>query len=339
VLESGDTPSPTAQRARTVIGRQVQHLARLVDDLLDVSRVTTGKVRLNRESLDLGDLVANAMTAWREAGRFQRHEVALDVSPVWINADETRVEQILTNLVGNALKYTPAGGQVTVRVTKNREHAVLEVADTGIGIPPGLIGRIFDLFVQGDRLLDRAQGGLGLGLTLVKALVALHGGAVDVKSAGANDGTVFTVRFPSVSAPVASRPVVTSSPHAIPGRRILIVEDNEDAREMLRLMLTLAGHDVHESGDGLTAVALAATLAPDVALVDVGLPGIDGYEVARRLRAGHGGERMLLVATTGYGQAEDRERALDAGFDAHLTKPVSPERLAEVINHRHVRAA
>jgi signal transduction histidine kinase len=317
-------------RATAVIGRQVQHLSRLVDDLLDVTRVMHGKVYLDRRPLDLGELVQNLATAWRASGRFDRHEVEVHTEPAWIDADETRMEQVVGNLVGNALKYTPAGGQVRVRVRAHAECAVLEVTDTGVGIPPRLLPAVFDLFVQGDRALDRTQGGLGLGLTLVKALVGLHGGSVQATSDGPGRGTTFTARLPLIPPPAPAEPRADAS--AMPGsrRRILLVEDNQDSREMVRLALSLAGHEVHEAPDGPTAVELARTIAPDIAVVDIGLPGIDGYEVARRIRAMPGGKAVRLVALTGYGQAADRLRALEAGFDAHLTKPVTPERLAEL---------
>ena len=296
-----------------------------------MGRLTTGKVSLNRRPLDLGDLVAGAMGAWRAAGRFSQHQVVLESASVWADIDETRIEQVIDNLVSNALKYTPRGGLVTVRVLEEDEAAVLEVRDTGAGLPPELGERIFELFVQGERTPDRAQGGLGIGLTLVRALVALHGGTVSARSDGTGRGSVFTVRLPRVPAPAASS--VASRPPAVnpTPRRILIVEDNDDAREMLRIQLTQEGHEVHEAADGPTGVDMAAAVAPEVVLVDVGLPGLDGYEVARRICAGSGGRSILLIALTGYGQAEDQSRARDAGFSLHLTKPVPPERLHAAI--------
>ncbi len=327
---AGKSPE-TMERARAVIGQQVQRLSRLVDDLLDVSRVTTGKVRLTRQPLDLAELVASAVTTWREAGRFHRHHVSVDVSPAWIEADATRIEQILDNLIGNSLKYTPAEGRVTVRVEQDGKDAVLEVADSGTGIPLTLIDKVFDLFVQGDRAADRAQGGLGIGLTLVKALTTLHGGTVIASSDGIRKGSVFTVRLPSIAAPAKPRHAAPVAAPPVPHCRILIVEDNDDAREMLRIALSLAGHTVYEAADGRTGIGMAAEVAPDVALIDIGLPGLDGYEVARRIRGSANGKSIRLIAITGYGQAEDQQRALDAGFDAHLTKPVQPERLAELM--------
>jgi len=331
VLQNPKTQEATGQRARAVIDRQVEHLSRLVEDLLDVGRLTTGKVRLHRRPLDLGALVTAVMDEWRTAGRFARHQVDLDIGTVWVEADETRGQQILENLVGNALKYTPAGGRVTIRVAEEDGQAVLEISDTGAGLPSALLGRIFDLFVQGERALDRAQGGLGIGLTIVKALVVLHGGTVTVRSEGPGHGSVFTVHLPSSSRPgEARRPALPSAP-ASARRRILIIEDNEDARVMLRTQLALDGHDIHEAADGYAGIDKATAVVPDVVLVDVGLPGLDGYEVARRIRAERNGQAVRLVAITGYGQPEDRSRALEAGFDVHLTKPVSPEQLAEVL--------
>jgi CheY-like chemotaxis protein/anti-sigma regulatory factor (Ser/Thr protein kinase) len=320
-----------AERARAVIGRQVKHLSRLVDDLLDVSRMTTGKVVLARRPMDLAELVRSAVAGWRASGRFDRHTVEVQAAPAWIDADETRMEQVLSNLVGNALKYTPAGGLVTIRVAADDDVARLEVADTGAGIPDALIEKVFDLFVQGERTLDRAEGGLGIGLTLVKLLVRMHGGTVSAQSEGPGHGAVFTVRLPRVVSPAPPSPARPSGAGWRERRRILLVEDNADAREMLRFGLTLQGHEVHEAGDGPAAVELAATVRPDIAFVDIGLPGIDGYEVARRIRATEGGKSIYLVAITGYGQAEDRRRAQEAGFDAHETKPVLSEQLGRLV--------
>jgi signal transduction histidine kinase/CheY-like chemotaxis protein len=319
-----------AEHARAVIGRQVQHLSRMVDDLLDASRMTTGKVLLTRRPLDLAELVRGAVAGWRASGRFDRHAVRVEASAVWIDADETRMEQVLSNLVGNALKYTPQGGRVTIRVGPEGDAAVLEVADTGAGIPAAILDKVFDLFVQGDRTLDRAEGGLGIGLTLVKLLVRMHGGSVMARSDGAGQGSVFTVHLDRIATPVPTA-VAAPDDRSQARRRILLVEDNADAREMLRIGLTQQGHEVHEAADGTAGVDLAARVEPDVALIDIGLPGIDGYEVARRIREAQNGRSIYLVAVTGYGQAEDRRRARDAGFDAHATKPVLPERLARLI--------
>jgi signal transduction histidine kinase len=320
------------ERARTVIHRQVQHLARLVEDLLDVSRVTSGKVVLLREPTDLGEVVASAIASWRAAGRFARHRVAADTAPVWVDADPTRLEQVVGNVLANALKYTPSGGAITVRVAAEGERARLDVEDTGAGIPVDLLPRIFELFVQGERTLDRAQGGLGIGLTLTRALVEMHGGTVEAHSAGPGRGATFTIRLPRIPAPGAPARAAAPAPANPRPRRIVVVEDNVDARDMLRLQLERDGHEVHVAATGPSGVELAESVRPDVVFIDIGLPGFDGYEVARRIRAEDWGKEILLVALTGYGQADDRRRALDAGCDVHLTKPVFPERLAEILS-------
>ena len=321
----------TAERARSVINRQVQHLARLVDDLLDVSRVTSGKVLLVREPTDLAELAASTTGNWRASGRFARHRVSLETSPVWVDADPTRLDQVLGNLLANALKYTPDGGAIVVRVRAEADSALLEVEDTGAGIPPELLGKVFDLFVQGERTLDRSQGGLGIGLTLTRALVQMHGGTIEARSAGAGRGAIFTIRLPRIPEP-ARRISSAGTPSAASGpRRILIIEDNGDAREMLRAQLEREGHEVHAAADGPAGVEAAATARPEVVLIDVGLPGFDGYEVARRIRATAWGKSMRLVALTGYGQSDDRRQALEAGCDRHVTKPVMPDRLAEIL--------
>jgi CheY-like chemotaxis protein/anti-sigma regulatory factor (Ser/Thr protein kinase) len=302
-----------------------------------VSRVTSGKIVLVRRTLDLGELVTNTVNGWRSSDRLDRHRVSVEVTPVWVDVDEARIEQVVSNLVGNALKYTPAGGTVAVRIRPDGDTAVLEVEDTGVGIPAPLIGRVFDLFVQGERTIDRAQGGLGIGLTLVKALVEMHGGTVEATSGGQDRGSTFRIRLPRVAARPRPEPLPSPSAPERPRCRILVIEDNADARDMLRSQLELEGHDVHEASDGSSGVAAVPVVAPDIALIDLGLPTIDGYEVARRIRATAVGRSMVLIALTGYGQAEDRRRALEAGFDAHLTKPVLPQRLAEVIasSRRH----
>jgi signal transduction histidine kinase len=321
-----------AERARAVIHRQVQHLGRIVEDLLDVSRVTSGKVVLLRQPTDLGELATGALASWRAAGRFARHRVTLAAEPVWINADPTRLEQVLGNLLANALKYTPAGGAITVRVAADGERARLDVEDTGAGIPAELLPRIFELFMQGERTLDRAQGGLGIGLTLTRALVEMHGGTVEAHSAGSGRGATFTIRLPRIPAPAAPVSPPAAPPAPYRPRRILLVEDNVDARDMLRLQLERDGHEVHAASDGPSGVELARTVRPEIVFIDIGLPGFDGYEVARRIRAEDWGKSMLLVALTGYGQTDDRRRALEAGCDLHVTKPVFPERLVEILS-------
>jgi PAS domain S-box-containing protein len=319
-----------ATHARGVIERQVQHLGRLVDDLLDVSRVMTGKIILQPEPLDLADIVRRSLASLAGSERSRHHSISVETTAVWVRVDATRMEQVVTNLVTNALKYTPPGGAVHVSVRAADEHALLSVRDTGVGIAPELLPRVFELFVQGERALDRTQGGLGIGLTLVRRLVELHGGTVEAMSAGRGRGTTFTVRLPLASAP-APRPSSPPSPATASRRRVLVVEDNDDSRAMLRELLVLLGHEVHEAVDGATGVARALELAPDVTLVDIGLPEVDGYEVARHIRRDPAGRNLYLVALTGYGLPEDRERALASGYDVHLVKPIDPAKLHAIL--------
>jgi PAS domain S-box-containing protein len=317
------------QRPREVIERQVAHLSRLVDDLLDVARVSSGQVLLAQQACDLGALVRQVVATFRASHRLDGHEVNAETPAAWVEADPVRLEQVIANLLDNALKYTPAGGLIHLAVHGEPDAAVLTVSDTGAGIPAHLLARVFDLFVQGERGTDRGQGGLGIGLTLVRRLVELHQGTVEAASAGAGRGATFTVRLPRALPPAEA--AAADPPAAAHRLRILLVEDNADAREMLSAALRLQGHEVHVASDGPEGVSAALALQPDAALVDIGLPGFDGYEVARRIRAGRPTRATRLVALTGYGQPEDRRRTRDAGFDDHLVKPVDPGRVAEVL--------
>jgi signal transduction histidine kinase/ActR/RegA family two-component response regulator len=320
-----------AVRAREAIARQVEHLARLVDDLLDIARVTAGKILLERRPVDLADVASRCVNTLSAAARTQRHAVTLAAEPAWVYADGTRLEQIVNNLVMNAVKYTPPGGAIRVTVKPEGETAVLGVEDTGIGIPAEMLPRVFDLFIQGERTLDRSQGGLGVGLSLVRRLVELHGGTASVASEGLGRGSLFTIRFPLIGAP-SDASTAPPPPAAGARRRVVIVEDNDDARETLRLLLEVAGHEVYAADGGPEAVEMLRSLRPDIAFVDIGLPGFDGYEVARSVRASAEGRDMLLVALTGYGQPEDRRRAAAAGFDVHVVKPLDHDRLVELLS-------
>jgi len=328
VLGATAHESDTAVRARSIIGRQAQHLSRLVDDLLDVGRVVTGKIPLEKRTLDFGELVRRTVTAIGE--RNSTHTLTLSTEQVWIEGDVIRIEQVVSNLVGNSLKYTPAGGRITVSVHGEGEEAVLRVADNGLGISSELLPRVFDLFVQGERTLDRSQGGLGIGLTLARRLVGLHHGSVSAFSEGPGCGSTFIVRLPRAPLPASASvdPACTAT-HCT--RRVLLIEDNRDAREMFRMMLELAGHEVLEAEDGCSGLQMLSSASPDVAVIDVGLPGLNGYEVARRFRSEPGGKAVLLVALTGYGTPEARERSRQAGFDHHLIKPVDPETLQQLV--------
>jgi signal transduction histidine kinase/DNA-binding response OmpR family regulator len=339
----------TVSRAHATMDRQVRHLIRLVDDLLDVSRITQGKIELRREQAELQSVIEHALQIARPVVKTREHTLVVEVPdeplPVWV--DVTRMTQVVANLVNNAAKYTNPGGTITVKVERSEEEAIVRVRDTGIGIRPEMLPRVFELFVQEDSANDRTAGGLGIGLTLVKRLVQMHGGEVLAQSDGIGKGSEFIVIVPIAlgdevpsgveMAQLVSPPKSPNSPNSIVPRRlrILVVEDNADIRETLKELLEIEGHEVTVAVDGNAAVAVASNgHEHDVALVDIGLPGLDGYGVARKLRdiQKQRGYPRRLIAMTGYGQAEDRRRALEAGFDAHLVKPVDPEMLTRLLD-------
>jgi len=326
-----------AERLRAMMDRQLTHIARLVDDLLDVSRITRGKIELRTEAIDLREAVSNAVDEVRAYLDERQHTVEVNIppDPVWLRADPVRLEQVFANLLHNAAKYTEPGGRVQVTARVEGAEAVVRVRDTGIGIRPDMADKIFDMFTQADRVSGRLKEGLGLGLTLVKTLVRMHGGTVGVDSDGPGRGSEFTVRLP-LSGPMAPAERRTNSPAGAPARplRILVVDDNVDAADSLRMVLEMQGpHNVRVAYDGEAGLAAAREFRPDVALLDIALPkGIDGYEVARRLRGSPGLERTALVALTGYGRPEDRQRSDAAGFTAHLVKPVDTGALHEVLD-------
>jgi signal transduction histidine kinase/ActR/RegA family two-component response regulator len=330
VLRVADPGHPATVLARTVMERQTRHMTRLIEDLLDVSRIAMGKASLEKGPLDLSEAVTRVVEEWRGSERLSRHRVELTATPAWIDGDRARIEQVVSNLLDNAVKFTPAGRRIAVSVGREGGDALLSVSDEGEGIAPELIGRVFDLFVQGEHGIDRGKGGMGIGLALVKRLTGMHGGTASASSAGRGQGATFAVRLPAIEAVASAAGTRPVRPAPATPRRILIVEDNADAREMLRDALILSGHEVDVARDGASALAAAARTAPEVALVDIGLPDMDGYEVARRLRASVN-PRILLIALTGYGQSDDQRRALEAGFDVHLTKPVEAERLEAAI--------
>src|SRR2546422_560961 len=303
--------------------------AALVEERLDVAHVASGKIVLSCEPLNLATSVQRCVSVLAGTGRLERHIVDVQAEPAWAHADPTRLDQIVSNLLANAAKYTPPGGTIRVRVRGEGDEAVVRVADTGIGIPAGLLPRIFDLFVQDERGFDHAkQEGLGVGLTLVRRLVGLHGGRVEASSDGPGRGSEFVVRLPRI-APAPAEDV--ARPPASQRHRILIVDDNPAARQMLRLTLELAGDEVEVAEDGHRALDLAESGWPEVVLIDTGLPGMDGYEVARRLRASSRGPEMHLLALTGFGQPRDYQRGPGSDFDAYLMKPVDPEELVRTI--------
>lgn len=308
----------------SVIERQSRHLTRLVNDLLDLSRVVSGKIVLKRQVIDIADALRQAFETVSDPAA--RQKVTIEVryanGPLPVHADPLRASQILTNVIGNAIKYTPEGGRIVVTLESDGANAVVRINDDGVGIAPNRIGTIFELFAQAENAIGRAQGGMGIGLALVRNLLQLHGGTIEARSDGIGKGSEFIVRFPLSSEDNASAlPRKEPSPESDgQARRIVVVEDNADVRALLGLKLSRLGHEVHVVGDGVSGVEMIINRRPDLALVDIGLPGIDGYEVATRVRETVGAD-IVLVAVSGFGQPDDKRRALDAGFDEHITKP------------------
>jgi PAS domain S-box-containing protein len=339
VLKSPGADAVTAAAVRAVMERQLQHLVRLVDDLLDVSRVMRGKVELRKARVDLADVVARAVETARPALDARRHDFAVEGpgEPLILDADPVRLAQVIGNLLTNAAKYTDPGGRVRLSVRREGGAAVLRVRDDGIGIPPEILPQVFELFVQADHATTRAQGGLGIGLTLVKSLVEMHGGSVAAHSDGPGKGSEFTVRLPLAAGAVPEAAAgVRNGSAAIPAagtraaRRVLVVDDNVDAAESLALVLRLGGHAVRVAHNGPRALELAGAERPEIVFLDIGMPGMDGYEVARRLRAS-GAAGTVLVALTGWGTPEDRRRSAAAGFDHHLVKPVEIDEVQRLL--------
>jgi CheY-like chemotaxis protein len=317
------------EQERALIDRQVRHVVRLVDDLLEVSRIARGKISLDRHLVDLGDTIARAIELASPLLEQRMHHLAVDVdSGLAVEGDKTRLAQVFANLLTNAAKYTPAGGSITISAKREGELLRIAVRDSGIGIRREMLPLVFDLFVQGRQGLDRSEGGLGLGLSIVKALVTLHHGTVEAHSNGAGRGSEFVVLLPAapfglMTTEAAVPVVVDNAPQSGPiGRRVLLVDDNEDAAASLAEALVDLGHVVEVAHDGPAALAKLETFSPDVALLDIGLPLMDGYELARRIRHEPRLAQIRLVSITGYGQHSDKMRAKEAGFDVHLVKPV-----------------
>ena len=333
---SNDEAQP-GDKQHGIIERQARHLARLVDDLLDVARVTSGKVRLQTEPLDLAEVAQRCVHGAELAARRRGIELRVDADPhpVMVEGDLVRLEEVFHNLIANAVKYSTDGARVAVRVRSDGTTGVVDVADTGIGISAEMVPRVFDLFAQADSSLDRSQGGLGIGLTLVRALVELHGGTITASSAGVGHGSTFSVVLPmarATSSSASASATIAPPPQPDPARplRVLIVEDNADVLDMTRDLLEAAGCDVATAVDGAAGLAQLTARPPDVAFIDIGLPSLDGYEIATGAR--QHGVRTFLVAMTGYGQPDDQQRALAAGFDRHVTKPVTAGMLHEAMH-------
>ncbi|WP_029002008.1 hybrid sensor histidine kinase/response regulator [Azohydromonas australica] len=333
ILLHKDLQDPQLCWAREVLQRQLGHMGRLVDDLLEVSRITQGKLELRLQLLDVVVVVQAALEEVRPALLAAQHrlDITLPQEPTWLHADPVRLTQVLVNLLGNAVKYTPHGGHIALACQRAGAELVITVADNGIGIAPDHLAHVFEMFSQLESGLQRSQGGLGIGLALVRGLAALHGGTIAVSSPGLGQGSEFTVRLPLAHAGQTAPQAQATIPVAAAARRVLVVDDNQDAAHSLALLLELEGHAVAVAFDGEAALNQAARWQPDVVLLDIGLPGISGYEVAQRLRQMPGGQRLRLVALTGWSHEQDRHAALQAGFDHHLTKPVEPQTLRAVL--------
>ena len=348
IMRRSALTDPQLAWSRDVIERQVKHLTRLVDDLLDVSRITRGNINLSREAVAVTTIVARAIETIQPLMAEQRHELTVNMADeaLEVEGDLTRLTQVLGNLLNNAAKYTDPGGSISVSARRVSTDVEIRVLDNGIGIPPELLPRLFQLFTQVDGAAHRAQGGLGIGLALVRQLIQMHGGSVTAYSQGPGHGSEFLIRLPlrmkafrGDSPTSLNGPVVPPRDAGKQGRRILLADDNRDALDSLATLLQCDGHEVHTAGDGAEALEVAAECHPDVVLLDIGMPKLDGYEVARRIRAEPWGKNTVLIALTGWGQDEDRRRSREVGFDSHLVKPLDPEALATLLARLPVSAA
>ena len=324
----------TMHVARGIMERQVDQMVRLIDDLLDVSRVSRGKIKLEREPLEVYSIVVDTLEVCRPAldGAGHRLEVRLPDAPLWVRGDRTRLVQVLCNLLSNAAKYTAPGGRIELAAAADGGEVVISVRDNGVGIPADMLSKVFEMFTQVERSLEQSKGGLGIGLTLVKRLVELHGGSVQARSDGPGLGAELVVRLPADAATLPARAPAEEAP-AAGGRqhRILVADDNRDAADTLAKMLKLFGHEVRIAYDGEEAVRVAADFVPDLALLDIGMPRLNGYDAARSIRSQPRGGRIKIVALTGWGQPEDKRRSQSAGFDEHLVKPVDPAVLGRIL--------
>lgn len=330
VLKSMHAEGKPETRAHDVIARQVDHITHLIDDLLDIERVNSGKIRLHRQPFDLADVVLRAAATFTADTQLDRH-IDVSTEAAWVDADAGRIEQVLTNILSNAVKYTPPGGRIRVALRADGADAVLSVEDSGFGISPSLLPFIFDMYVQADQTLDRSRGGLGIGLALVRRLVELHGGSVTASSGGEGHGSTFTVRLKAMPSTATSSGRSSLWERRMKQRRVLLIEDNAEARETLRAMLELSGHLVYDVGNGSRGIELLSAVRPHVGIIDVSRPGLDGYEVARRIREKPQGRGMLLVALTADGSPDGSLHTLEHGFDYHLVTPVDQDHLARLI--------
>jgi signal transduction histidine kinase/CheY-like chemotaxis protein len=337
VLARVPPDAPQATRLREMMERQIEQLVKLIDELLDVSRIATGKVLLQRERVDLRSVLDSALEASRPQVDASNHDmrVSCSAAPIWVVGDPSRLAQVISNLINNAAKYTPARGRIDVALEEADQQAIVRVTDNGAGIPVDMLDRVFDMFTQVNRTLDRAQGGLGIGLSLVRRLVDLHGGSVSAASPGLDKGSTFTIRLPMVEAEPMIDAAGPQPPDRAPVRRrmrVLVVDDNVDAADALAIQLETGGHEIRTAYGGAAALHAADEFGPEVVLCDIGMPGIDGHAVAMRLRADRRHASTVLVALTGWGSEEDRRRTRRTGFDFHLVKPVSAEAVDEILS-------
>lgn len=334
----GNDPQALEQ-TRGIMERQLRQMVRLIDDLMDVSRISRGKIELRKERLELAAVIKDALETTRPLIEESGHELALTYppEPLFLHADPTRLAQVFSNLLNNAAKYTGRGGHIRLTVEREENDVLVKVRDTGIGIPADMIHRIFEMFTQVDRSLERPLGGLGIGLSLVRSLVELHGGSVEARSDGPGQGSELIVRLPVDPPARQAQPAREDGDHVAPARhRILVVDDNKDAADSLAMLLALQGSEVRTAYDGLEAVEAAAAFEPDVILSDIGMPRMDGYEAAQQIRQQCRGRKVVLVAMTGWGQEEDRRRSIEAGFDLHLVKPVDLAELERLLGSLEV---
>jgi signal transduction histidine kinase/ActR/RegA family two-component response regulator len=333
VMRLAGSNGEIADQVRTMMERQLSQMVHLIDDLLDLSRISRGKIELRKERVELAKIVQQAVETSRPAIEAAGHEFLIDMptSPIYVDADVTRMAQVVSNLLNNAAKYTESGGRIRLSVQRQGTEAVVSVRDTGVGIPAHMLPHVWEIFTQIDRNLERSQGGLGIGLSIVKRLVEMHGGSVMAKSDGHGMGSEFDVRLPVVLSVVQPQSTEAELLPSSSRRRVLVVDDNKDAAVSLAMMLKLMGNEAKTAHDGLEALDVAAVYRPDLILLDIGMPKMNGYDTARQIRQHLWGKGVVLVALTGWGQDEDRRKSQDAGFDSHMTKPIEPAALEELL--------
>jgi CheY-like chemotaxis protein/two-component sensor histidine kinase len=333
VVKRANGDSETLKRAHDTIERQLAQMVRLVDDLMDLNRITHDRLELRRSEVELSSVIQQAVEVARPLIDAEGHNLTIDLpaEPTYLNADRARLAQLFGNLLNNSCRYTRPNGRIGLSAKRDGEELLVTVSDNGAGIPADKLSSIFDMFTQVDRTAEQSQGGLGIGLTLVKRLAEMHGGSIEAKSRGEGQGSEFVVRLPIVQKRAEFSAPATDTPAEFPQRRILIVDDNKDSADSLALLLEITGNQTYMAHDGIEAVEAIEKHRPEVVLLDIGLPKLDGHEVCRRVRAQPWGKDILVIALTGWGQEDDRRKSEEAGFDGHLVKPVDYERLLKLL--------